>query len=709
MPVAPAFLPHPQISGQFMALNLITLNGTAFGDALNAQSLVVYNSSTLAIGRTYHFIINGNDGNDVINGGEYNSQLNGGNGNDTITGNTNAWNSSETIHGDAGDDVLDAGDGDAAQYVYGDDGNDVLIGNSVNFLVVLDGGNGNDTITALGRADVIGGLGDDSINVTGGSAGTVTVNGGDGNDTVYIENGNNLQGGNVLGGAGNDEIVFGTYLPGMKGTFQGVAQGFERIALTGYITADRGSFNGGGGDDYYDFSGLTARLIGAGAPRITLDDNYSQGNDFFIGSSLAEIVYGLNGTDTINGGGGNDTLYAGGSVGCTLIGGSGNDLLYGGDGSDVLYVTELGDLALGGYGNDLVWTTVNHTLASLTYEGGISEDLRGVTGSGALFLTGNYVANVIVGVEGNDTIVGLGGNDAVYGQGGNDFLDGGDANDTVSGGDGNDIVILGEGDDWGYADANAGSDYLYGGNGNDNLVGGTGGIDVLLGQGDNDILSDASGSYTYLYGGTGLNTMTSTAAINVFNSEGSADTMNGGNASFYYRLAAGSSLTNGGAGVDQFVGGSAASNDTFFGGANNDYGYGGNGDDYLSGGLGNDVLLGQAGNDTLEGGAGVNLLWASDVGNDQVRVNIADGGTQVLEFFEAGGANDVVRLLGSSLTSFAGIQNLVANLGVTQGANLMVNAGSGAQLYLNLGANQTAIWFQGVSAYSLTSADFLFG
>jgi hypothetical protein len=110
----------------------------------------------------------------------------------------------------------------------------------------------------------------------------------------------------------------------------------------------------------------------------------------------------------------------------------------------------------------------------------------------------------------------------------------------------------------------------------------------------------------------------------------------------------------------------------------------------------------------LEGGAGINLLWANDSGSDEIRVVVSDGGTQVVEFFEGGGATDLVRLLGSTLTSFAGIQNLVTNIGVAQGANLMVNAGSGAQLYLNLGANQTAIWFQGVSAYSLTSADFLF-
>jgi Ca2+-binding RTX toxin-like protein len=185
--------------------------------------------------------------------------------------------------------------------------------------------------------------------------------------------------------------------------------------------------------------------------------------------------------------------------------------------------------------------------------------------------------------------------------------------------------------------------------------------------------------------------------------------MNGGNSAFYYRLADGTSTINGSNGVDQFIGGTALSNDSVNGGDGNDYLFGGNGNDLLSGGAGNDVIIGQNGNDTLDGGAGVNLLWANDVGNDQIRVNVAEGGTQVLEFFEAGGTNDVVRLLGASLTSFAGIEALRTGIGSVIGGNLLVNAGSGAQLYLNVGANQTAIWFQGVSAYSLTSADFLFG
>jgi Ca2+-binding RTX toxin-like protein len=330
-------------------------------------------------------------------------------------------------------------------------------------------------------------------------------------------------------------------------------------------------------------------------------------------------------------------------------------------------------------------------------------------------LNGDSASNVILGRTGtagdvNDVIWGRDGNDSLYGMLGNDTIDAGNGDDVVAGNEGNDVLVLGAGNDYGYTGTNTVQDYAYGGDGNDVLVGDTGAIDILLGDAGNDTIYGGTGTYNYLFSGTGNNVLVGGATqVDVFYSEGTSDFVQAAQTySLTYRLAAGDMQLIGGTGVDQFIGGTSLSNDSVVGGAGNDYLYGGGGNDVLSGGDGNDVIIGQNGNDTLEGGSGINLLWANDAGNDQILVNIADGGTQVVDFFEAGGTNDVVRLLGSSLTSFAGIQNLVANIGVAQGANLLVNAGFGAQLYLNLGANQTAIWFQGVSAYSLTSADFLF-
>jgi serralysin len=313
------------------------------------------------------------------------------------------------------------------------------------------------------------------------------------------------------------------------------------------------------------------------------------------------------------------------------------------------------------------------------------------------------------GVEGDDVLDGGLGDDVIYGYGGDDYAVGGDGNDTLAGGTGNDILILSDGNDVAFTDSNSTADFVYGGQGDDTISGGSGVLDVLIGEAGNDSIVALEGQTNYLFGGTGDNFMSANGTLDVYISEGLNDAVaSGSTRSLIYRLASGSAFVTGGNGSDEFVGGNAQSNDTVFGNGGNDYLYAGRGDDLLSGGAGNDVLIGQVGNDTLDGGAGVNLLWANDTGSDQILVHVADGGTQVVEFFEAGGVHDMVRLLGSSIISFDGILNLIRNIGVVQSGNLMVNAGSGAQLYLNVGATQTAIWFQGVSAYSLTSSDFLF-
>jgi Ca2+-binding RTX toxin-like protein len=381
---------------------------------------------------------------------------------------------------------------------------------------------------------------------------------------------------------------------------------------------------------------------------------------------------------TITGTSGRDN-YVGSNFADTINLGDGNDFVLGGGGADII----LGSSAALSAANDK--DTIYGEGGNNTIDGGVGSDLI-VGGAGDELLQGNFDDDTIFGEAGNDRIYAMTEADPTA-SGIGDVLIGGAGLDSIFGSNGN--------------------DYLYGGLDNDSLEG-NGSIDVLLGESGNDTMRGGSGNDVF-YSGIGVNFMYGDGDNDVFLSEGTSDLMEGGTGNnYYYRVAVGSSQANGGVGVDQFIGGNAASNDAFYGNDGNDFAYGGNGDDVLVGQLGNDVLIGQNGNDTLEGGAGINLLWANDSGSDQIRVVVSEGGTQVVEFFEGGGANDAVRLLGSTLTSFAGIQNLVTNIGVAQGANLMVNAGSGAQLYLNVGANQTAIWFQGVSAYSLTSADFLF-
>jgi Ca2+-binding RTX toxin-like protein len=433
-----------------------------------------------------------------------------------------------------------------------------------------------------------------------------------------------------------------------------------------------------GGDDVIlrsDFVGIGTAYLGSG-------------NDYFRGTSADSpngcTVFGDDGNDVIIGNYGysfnatqrGSELY-GGAGDDTIQGRSDKDTIYGGDGND--WITGSGGAYWGEAGDDVV--IVSDSNAQPLFASG---------GTGNDTLYGSFLGDSISGNEGIDVLVGRSGDDWLYtdagggtafGDFGNDVLVGAADSDTLVGGLGNDAF-------YGYA----GRDWLYGEDGNDTLLAGDG----------NDVLIGGNGA-NYLEGGLG---------DDVFITIGTADqviTGDGHNYAFHYGISGGVIVT-GGSGIDEFIGGDGASNDTVLGLAGNDYLYGGGGNDLLQGGADNDVILGQAGNDTLDGGSGVNLLWANDAGSDQILVNAGVGGTQVLEFFEAGGTNDVVRLLGSNLTNFAGIQNLVNNISTVQNGNFLTNAGSGAQLILGVGtATQTAIWFQGVSAYSLTAGDFLFG
>ncbi|MBF0332721.1 MAG: cadherin-like domain-containing protein [Alphaproteobacteria bacterium] len=72
--------------------------------------------------------------------------------------------------------------------------------------------------------------------------------------------------------------------------------------------------------------------------------NPTAADDFFVGTSGDDRIFGGDGADTLSGGSGSDTLQ-GGDGGDVLVGGAGSDSLQGGDGIDVLS---------GGGGNDYI-------------------------------------------------------------------------------------------------------------------------------------------------------------------------------------------------------------------------------------------------------------------------------------------------------------------------------------------------------------------
>jgi uncharacterized protein len=394
------------------------------------------------------------------------------------------------------------------------------------------------------------------------------------------------------------------------------------------------------------------------------------------GTAGADSIFGYDGNDTISGNAGNDTLYGDG----------GNDYLYGGNNDDSLVGGSGIDVLLGEDGNDIL-------------EGGVGDGYF-FGGIGTNRMTGGIDNDVFTSEGSSDTMVG--------GDGHNWFYRTAAGASSITGGTGIDELIGGAFNSNDTFNGGAGNDIAYGGDGNDSLVGGTN-DDVLVGEAGNDTLEGGSG-FDYLDGGAGNNSMSGGADDDLFYASGTSDTMDGGEGhNWYYRSAAGSASITGGSGIDEYVGGSFASNDIFNGFGGEDFAFGGDGDDRLNGGADNDALYGQNGDDTMDGGSGVNLIWADGTGSDQIRVDIADQGAQVIDFFEAGGANDLIRIVGSSLASFADFENLLTNYGTAVNGNMVVNTATSGILYLNLGATQNAIWFQGVSVYSLTAADFVFG
>ena len=241
----------------------------------------------------------------------------------------------------------------------------------------------------------------------------------------------------------------------------------------------------GVGDDYVD-----ARFV----TTLALMINGAEGNDTLIGGGRADSFVGGLGNDLLSGNGAMDTLI--GSEGDdTLVGGLGDDSLDGADGSDTVQETganlTLIDSRLTGSGTDrligiekasLTGTSGNNRLDASGFSGSVT--LKGLAGNDTLL--GSQSNDLLVGGDGDDSLSGNGGNDTIAGGKGKDSLNGGDGNDAIRGDDGNDSLVGGLGNDT--LLGGAGNDTLRGGAGNDVCLG-EDGADLVIGDEDTDILA----------------------------------------------------------------------------------------------------------------------------------------------------------------------------------------------------------------------------
>jgi Ca2+-binding RTX toxin-like protein len=409
-------------------------------------------------------IISGGIGNDWLDGGLGNDQLQGGAGNDTYVVDSTldkltelANEGFDTIRTSLSSYVIpDYFDG----LTYTGTGDFTGTGNAgANTLI---GGAGNDWLDGSYAADIMqGGAGNDTYIVdffTATAKDTVIEAAGEGQDTVrssvpYVLTDNverlYITGIKNFAGTGNslDNAIYGNT---GNNVLSGLAGNDTLVGDAGADTLDGGigsdTMNGGIGDDIY-------RVDNNGDTVVELSD---EGIDTV---QTVLNIYSLAAVDNVENlvfTGEGDFTGTGNALSNVITGGAGNDLLDGGIGLDML---------TGGLGNDsyrvdmagdtvvekadggtdtIIATSDSYVLPSqvenLSYAG-----LDNFTG------TGNFMANILTGGNGNDVLDGGLGNDQLFGGegsdtllggNGNDRLDGGLGADTLTGGAHNDIFVL---------------------------------------------------------------------------------------------------------------------------------------------------------------------------------------------------------------------------------------------------------------------------
>jgi Ca2+-binding RTX toxin-like protein len=357
--------------------------------------------------------VNGSRENDIIKGDDEKNILYGNGGSDTLEGRDNddhlfgdadptafifpaGQDGNDHLDGGQGNDVLEGQGGDDAliggldnDQLFGGNGNDILFGDPG--FDQLDGGAGIDTADYLGSAAGINILLALGINLGGGSdaSGDTLVNIENVAGTVFADSLTGTGGANVLTGRdGND-------------------------TLDGRGGAD--TLNGGNGFDTATYATSVSGVV------IDLAAGTGTGGD--AEDDILIAVENLIGSNSV------DALYGNG-FGNTLDGRGGVDLLVGRGGNDIYIVDNAGDAVVEspGQGVDEVRANTNYALVNNQE----IETLRTTdeAGTAGFNLTGNNLANQIVGNAGDNALSGEAGADVLIGARGVDIMRGGAGADT---------------------------------------------------------------------------------------------------------------------------------------------------------------------------------------------------------------------------------------------------------------------------------------
>jgi Ca2+-binding RTX toxin-like protein len=324
-----------------------------------------------------------------------------------------------------------------------------------------------DTDTLVGIENIIGGEGSDDLY---GDVNSNHLEGGGGNDTLRGGDGDDL----LSGGAGNDSLDGGGGSDTVDYSYVGMTTNLSvTLATESAVTVGAVDF-----DVLFDIENV---IGGAGDDRLT---GYSVANVLSGGDGADTLSGGFNSTgvggDVLDGGSGNDTAdyhFDTFGITVTLADFSGESTLRGGPGTDFLRSIEN---VTGGTGNDAIAGNLG---ANSLFGGGGSDILAGASGAGfggvidtdyldggegldiadfsyaqagitvSLSADSSVAVTVVAGTDDTDFLVSIEGliggdfDDVLSGNTLSNILSGGDGNDTLDGGGGDDVIEGGAGND----------------------------------------------------------------------------------------------------------------------------------------------------------------------------------------------------------------------------------------------------------------------
>jgi Ca2+-binding RTX toxin-like protein len=209
--------------------------------------------------------------------------------------------------------------------------------------------------------------------------------------------------------------------------------------LDGLAGAD--SMNGGNGSDTYFVDNVgdvvIEALAGGTADRVNTSVSYALADTVFVEilaarDAAATTSLSLTGNSSVN------TLIGNAGVNA-LDGRGGADVMQGLAGNDIYSVDDAGDQIVDTGGFDVVNTSVSYTLApDLAAEIFVVLDPTTTT---SINLTGNNLANILVGNAGNNALDGGGGLDSLQGLAGNDTYIVDQAGDQIVDAEGTNTVL----------------------------------------------------------------------------------------------------------------------------------------------------------------------------------------------------------------------------------------------------------------------------